>query len=431
MKLLSAGRYEEAVATFIRVKQLAPRDPRVYFLSAMALAQAGRLGVSAEELQEAVRLVPDRAEYQVWQANVYLRLKQKNRATDVLDKLEKMGSAEQLPPALLKILADDYYRLARVDDALRILALLARHTPDDPDIELNRGQVYVVLGRFDLAEESFRRSLEKSHRNPIAHFELGSILYARNELASARESLLTAVDQDGRNPKYLQKLGDACLALGEVDRAIEFLKRAEASGPRFPEIYYSLGRAYQKKGEREPAEVYLKKFQEAKLSLRDQEAHDREVEKLIVEGEAEFDQGHAAQARASFERAAQLDPDNWDARGYLAEMFLASGDLDRAYPHLMKMEEIDPESVVGNYLMAKYWFAREEYGRARPYAEKARSSRPGNSELRGLAGDIYRNLGQKEKALEEFQAAVRLAPDRADFREHLRQLQGDASARTQ
>ena len=87
------------------------------------------------------------------------------------------------------------------------------------------------------------------------------------------------------------------------------------------------------------------------------------------------------------------------------------------------MEEIDPDSVVGNFLMAKYWYGRKDFERALGYAEKVESSRPGNSELRNLLGDIYQGLGQKEKALREYQAAVRLAPDRADFRENLKKLE--------
>ena len=33
------------------------------------------------------------------------------------------------------------------------------------------------------------------------------------------------------------------------------------------------------------------------------------------------------------------------------------------------MEKLDPESVVGNYLMARYWYERKEYETARGYAE--------------------------------------------------------------
>jgi len=51
-----------------------------------------------------------------------------------------------------------------------------------------------------------------------------------------------------------------------------------------------------------------------------------------------------------------------------------------------------------------------------------RVSRPDNSELRSLLGNIYLALGQKENARGEFETAVRLAPDRADFRAQLEKV---------
>ena len=423
IKLLSEAHFDEAIAAFNLFKQHAPRDPRPYFHSGIALAQAGRLSAAGQELQEAVRLAPDRLEYLVFLAEVFARQKQHVHALEGLARLEKKDVSSQLAPAWLKLLADVYFRLGRTDDALRVLELLSARTPDDPDVDLNRGQIYAALGRWDQAFRAFQRSLEKSTHNPIAYYEVGKIHYARDELALAKKALLAAVEQDETNSTYLQKLGDACLALGEVDEAIEYLNRAERSEAPIPEIYYSLGRTYQKKGDRARGDAYMKKFQETTSLQREKDEHDRAVERFVSQGESQLDQGHHAEAQSLFEKAAQLDPNRWDAHGYLAEMFLSSGDLEHAYPHLVKMEEIDPDSVVGNFLMAKYWYGRKDFERALGYAEKVESGRPGNSELRNLLGNIYVGLGQKERALQEYEAAVHLAPDRADFRENLRRAE--------
>jgi Flp pilus assembly protein TadD len=93
-----------------------------------------------------------------------------------------------------------------------------------------------------------------------------------------------------------------------------------------------------------------------------------------------------------------------------------------AYSHLQRLQKIDPESAIGNTLMARYWFKQKKYEEARNYAEKVKLIRPANSELRSLLGNIYLDLGQKEKAREEYEAAVRLAPDRVDFRAQLEKV---------
>lgn len=422
-QLLSKGRLAEALTVFSRFKQAAPQDSRPYFYSGVVLAQMGELSAAASELQEAVRLAPDKPEYHVLRADVSCRLKQTAAAAATLAIFDRPGVAEQLTPAWLKLLVDVYYRLEKAQGALRILGLLTERTPEDPDIDLNRGQVYALRGQADLALESLKKSIEKSTVNPVAYFELGKILYQRNELDASKQALLEAVRQNGTNPEYFYRLGVVCLASGEVEEAIQYLKRAEPSGSALPQIYNVLGRAYQQKGDRAKGDEYLKKFQEITSAEQKKEDRNWALERLIYQGEMQLDQKNTAGAQTLFEQALQIDPNQWDAHGYLAEMFLSSGDLELARQHLVKMEEIDADSVVGNYLMATYWYRLSEFERARAYAEKIKSTRPGNSELRNLLGNIYVGLGQEEKALQEYEAAVRLAPDRADFRENLQRIE--------
>jgi len=106
-------------------------------------------------------------------------------------------------------------------------------------------------------------------------------------------------------------------------------------------------------------------------------------------------------------------------------MDLNSGNLQDAYPRLQRLEQIDPDSAVGNFLMARYWFQQKDYSRARLYAEKVKVSRPDNSELRALLGEIYLQLGEKQRATQEYEEAIHLAPERADLRERLRKVTGE------
>ncbi len=423
IQLLGRGRFTEAVAAFNRFKQTAPQDPRPYFYSGMALAQMEELSAAALELQEAVRLDPHQPEYVVYQASVLARLKQKDAALTALALFQKEDQVKQLTAAWLQLLAEAYLRLEKFDDALNILGLWAASDPEDPRIYFDRGKVYIALGRMDPALESFKKSVEKSTDNPEAYFELGKLLYQRNALVEAKRALREAVKRDSANPQYLYKLGVICLAGDEVEEGLEYLRRVEPSASVFPEIYFALGRAYQRKGDRIKGDEYRKKFQEATSGHREKEDRNRIADRFISQGVRQLDQGNEAEARNLFEGAVQADPNRWDPHAYLAEMFLSSGDLELAYPHLVKMEEIDPASVLGNYLMAKYWYQRKAFERARVYAEKVKASRPANSELRNLLGSIYIALGQREKAVQEFQAAVRLAPDRSDFLEDLRRAE--------
>jgi len=421
-KLLAEGRFIEALTVFNRYKQAYPADARAYFHAGMSLAEAGRLTAAALELGEAVRLDPQRPEYLALQANVFARLKQKRYVDDTLAIFQQAGAVERLDATWLWLLVDAYYRVERFDDTLRALDVMGTRFPDDPRLDLNRGQVYALQGQFDLALKSLRKSVAKYPDNPLAHYELGKLLYRRGDLPASKKVLLEAVRLEKNNAEYLRKLGTVLLALNEVDEATVHFQQAAALDPQDPQIYLSLGQAYQRKGEREKALEFRKKYQEMSVAKKQKETQVDEVDRLLARGERLLDEANDTEARAAFEQAVQADPNNWTAHGYLAEMFLGAEDWRKAWPHLAKMEELDAESVVGNYLMARYWHLRQEFEKARGFAEKVKQSRPAHAELRNLLGKIYLGLGEREPAIREFEEAVRLAPERADFRDNLQKL---------
>jgi Flp pilus assembly protein TadD len=422
IRLLGEGRVPEATRAFGRYKQAAPTDARAYFYSGVALERAGKLSAAALELAEAVRLEPRKPEYRVLQASVFARLGHRMPALDALAAIAKGASALRMETAWLWLLSETHVRLDETDEALRILDVIGERAPADARVDLQRGKIYLARGEVDRSLECLRRSTSKS-ANPESFFELGRILYQRNELPMARKALSQAVALEGSNPEYLHELGLVCLTLNEIEKALELLKRAEPAASRFPQIYYALGNAYQRAGKRALAAEYRTKYQKVVLEQRRREDQSREAGRLIILGEGQLDAGNGVEARKLFERAVQVEPGNWDAHGYLAEMLLASDEWANAHEHLSRMEEIDPDSAVGNYLMARYWYRKGSLEKSRSYAEKVKAVRPGHGELRKLLGDIYLELGLREQARGEYQAAVTLEPDRADFRQALSRTQ--------
>jgi Flp pilus assembly protein TadD len=420
-KHVAEGHFAQAVAAFNQFKEMVPEDARPYFFSGIALAEAGHLSAAAAELNEAVRLDPDQPEYVLSLANVLARLGQKNPAVKALAKFEHPGQQDRLSTAGLWQLVDVYYRLQKAEDGLGTLILLSQRTPQDPLIEIHRGFMYKLIGNLDVAEGCFRRSLAISPNSAAAHYELGKLLEQRGDLSSSKNALLDALKRDEANPEYLHALGALCLARNEVDEAIRYLEKAETSGPALPQIYYTLGQAYQRKGDQSKGAKYfhLKKVHEANLAQRQKEIREHEELTLITLGEQKLERGRSSEARALFEQVFQSNPNNWHANEYLAQLFLSSGELQNAYRHVSKLLEIEPNAFEGSYLMADYWNQLRDFKQACTYAEQARSVQPTHAELRNLLGNIYLKLGEPEKAHEEYSAAVRLAPDRTDFRSNL------------
>jgi tetratricopeptide (TPR) repeat protein len=376
------------------------------------MAEAGKLSLAALELSEAVRLDPENQEYVIFQASVLSRLGQKVPAAQALAAVRWDPDRTPLEAAWLWLLTETYLRLEKPEDALKVLDLLAARTPSDARIDLHRGRIFLARGEVERGIRSLQRSIAKEPGNPGAQFELGRIHYQRNEMPQAKKALLRAVQLQAQNSEYLHQLGLVCLALNEAKEAVEFLERAERAGTAFPQVYYALGNAHQRAGNRALAVEYRKKYQAVVQEQRLKEDRSREAGRLILQGEKQLDEGKREEARSLFEHAARVDSDNWDAHAYVVEMSLGSGQLQGLDGHLLKMEEIDPDSPVGNYLAAKYWYQRGELEKSRDCAEKVKAFRPGHAELRKLLGDIYTGLGEAEKARVEYEAAASLNSQR-------------------
>jgi tetratricopeptide (TPR) repeat protein len=426
VQLLSNGQFRQAVDIFNRIKQNTPQDPRPYFYAGIALTEMGRLSDAALELDAAVRLDNRRLEYRVFQANILARLKQNAHALEALAPLADRWRIEELATAWLIVLGEVYLRLEKPVDSLRVLEVAANRQPADARIDLARAKAHLAKGEGESSLIFFKRSIEKSPQNPEAHFELGKLLQQRNEMSEAKKALLEAVRLEPRNAAFLHRLGLVCLALDETEQAIEFLKRAEPAAPSFPQVYYALGSAHQRAGERALAAEYRKKFQEVDAARRKMDEREREVVRLIAQGENQLDQKKEAEARALFLQALELDPDRWSPHAYLAEMLLASEDWSSAQTHLARMEKLDPGSTVGKYLTARYWYRSGEFEKALTYAEQVKASQPGHADLRNLLGKIYEGLGRAKEAMQEYEVAAQLAPERSEFRENLERLRQEA-----
>jgi Flp pilus assembly protein TadD len=426
--LIQAGRFGDAVKFFSQIKQANPKDARPYFYLGMALMEIGDVSRATSELDEAVRLDPIKPEYALFKASAQTRLGQTELALKALQSFKDARQVNKLTSAWIWLLADVYYRCQQPDDALRVLEILGERTPLDSKIDLNRGQAYALKGELASARRCFEKSLQKnSASNPAAHYELGKLLHQLNEIQAAKQALEKAVKQAPGNPEYAYKLASVCLVLNQSTEAISYLQQVESSGPTQPKIYYALARALRKEGNPDQAETYLKKFVEANGKVKKQSDQNREAGKLIALGEKELDHGNKVEARRLFLEALKVAPKDWSANGYLAEMCLDSGELDQAYGHLVKMEEVEPDSVVGSYLMARYWSIRKDFPQARNYAEQAKAIRPANAELRNLLGEIYERLGLRKEARNEYEEAVKLAPKESQYQKNLKALQESAA----
>ncbi len=412
---LKENRIAEAMTAFDRCKQANDQDAGAYFYTGIALAAEGNLIEAVIELERAVELDPENVEYALGLADILVGVGQWAPAEEVLSLFDQPDKLDQLEPAQVWLLSDLYYRAEKFEQSMAMLDRIGAEDPDDARVDFRRGQIHMDGSNLDEALVYFRKAAEGMSESGPPLFGAGVVLRLQNRLDEAKQEILRAVELEPSNIEFLWQLAEVCLGLNQSQEAVEYLHRIENSDTPFLEAYRLLGDAYRRLGDQARAQEYLDRFQSLSKSQQEAVALDEEIQSMIARAEEKLQEDQIDEARGLFQEALEKAPDNWLAHSYLAKIYLSSGYPQFAYEHLSQMEKVAPESVEGNYLLGQYWYQQRDFLQAQSYAEKAKAQYPGSGALRNLLGNVYVELGQLEKAVEEYAAAVRLAPERSDF----------------
>ncbi|MFQ5740086.1 MAG: tetratricopeptide repeat protein [Acidobacteriota bacterium] len=416
-ELIERKKFNAALQLLDLIKQRDPKNPRPYLYSGIALVQADRKQDAEIELNSAFQLGVEQLDDALALAHTLEQLDRKRLAFETLNPLE-----DRLSVGGIWFLADLHYQQHRHAEALRLLQRYQRSNPSDPRLPGRLGELYLMAKDYPKALSSFEAAIQTRPGDARAQFGLAQALWLHYRSEPAREAFIRAAELDPGNPRILHLLGIVCNEMKEPEEAVRYLKKAARLPDTFSRILFDLGNSYRQVGQAEEAKATLQQYQE--LYAREEADRNRQQKIVQLNNQAaqQLEKGQVASARDSFLRVLQEDKQNWSANLNLAKIYLSSGVPYSALSHLERLLGQQPESSEANYLMAVYWSSRQDTTRALTAAEKARLLRPGHPDLRNLLGNLYHSLGREKEALQEYRAAVNLAPDRPGFRINLDSL---------
>jgi Flp pilus assembly protein TadD len=161
--------------------------------------------------------------------------------------------------------------------------------------------------------------------------------------------------------------GQQALAKKDVDGGISHLQKAIKLYAAFPQAYTLLGNAY-------------------------------------------LQQQNFRSAQTALEKAVQLDPKSGDAYLGLGAVFNQTKNYPEAEKALTRGLELNPDAILGEYELAKAYWAMGRWQDAEPHAEKAVNALPNLAGAHVLMGDILLRKKNPAGALHEFQEYLRLDP---------------------
>jgi tetratricopeptide (TPR) repeat protein len=376
--LIAEGKMEEARAQLLEVVKSDPQSPMAYVRLAQLDRQMGNFDDARKELEQARGLSPDDLQIPFQEAVLEDTLGNEAKAIsllqDVLKKTEK---------------SDGNYNPAEANNRAIYLQRL--------------GTIYRAQEDYDKAIEAYQQIVALGgDQAPRGEALIVETLQLDQKDHKAMQAAEAALKKYPKNRELLMLRASLLGQEGHRDEAVAELEKMLTGNADDRDIYLSIAQIYSQ------AKLYAKAEEVIQKALGlsnnpDEQEYARFLLGSVYEREKKFDL-----AEEQFRKVLEVDPLNDAAANYLGYMLADRGvRLDESVKYIKDALRIEPNN--GAYLDSLGW-AYHKMNRndmAQAPLEKAVKLIPNDPTIREHLGYVYLALGEKLKALQEWEHALK------------------------
>jgi tetratricopeptide (TPR) repeat protein len=318
-----------------------------------------------------VATAPDRAAayYHYGLAHLYEDLAvnagRSDYATQAVEEYKLALTADPNSPVLQDGLADLYFKIGRIREAVTAAQEQVNRNPDDVEAHTLLGKVYLrSLGdmqtpqsgqMLQLAITEYEKLAELKPNDVEIRLLLGQLYGFNHDSVKAEQEFKAAQKIDANSEEVVLNMARLYSEQGDAQRAADTLSSVPV-GDRTPRLEYALG--------------------------------------------ASYDQLHKTKdAIEAYRRASDLEPDNIDAQRGLASALLTDGQLDEALKDLNAIVAVEPQDALSQIHIAEIQRRQGHYDLALETLKKAKPLAPESLELTYNEALIYDSLGRYDEAV--------------------------------
>ncbi|HUX09789.1 MAG TPA: tetratricopeptide repeat protein [Terriglobia bacterium] len=378
--LIAQGKMDEARAQLQEIVKSDPQAPMSYVRLAQLDRQMGNFDAARKELEQARNLAPDNLEIPYQEAVLEDTLGNEPKAISLLEEVLKKT---QKP--------DGKYNPAEANNRAVYLQRL--------------GTIYRSEEEYDKALEVFQSIVALgSDQAPRGESLIVETLQLNHQNRKAIEEADAALKKYPKNRELLMQRAALLGLEGHRDEAVSQLQKMLTGNPDDRDVYLAIAQIYSQAKIYPKAEEAIQKAISLSNSLDDQE-YARFMLGSVYERQKKYDL-----AEEQFRKVLEVDPLNDAAANYLGYMLADRGvRLEESIKYIKDALKIEPNN--GAYLDSLGW-AYHKMSRndmAQGSLEKAVKLIPNDPTIREHLGYVYLALGEKVKALQEWEQALKFS----------------------
>jgi tetratricopeptide (TPR) repeat protein len=481
------GDLDKALAEYTSLYNDHPKDAQVKNNYIQILILKNRLDEAATLNDEILKASPHDADALVARGELQLRQRNTAGAIDSLQEALRNDSENAFAHYQLGVAfaqqndstraESEWHDAVRIrpdlTDAQRALASLEISRNDTDAVQQTAQQIiaaqpylpdgYILKAIAEVGRQKFfdaQHDAEEAQRiapdSASPYVQLGNIQFAQKHLSDAAKFYQQALDKDSSSTEALSGLMNSYMAEKQVDSAIAAAKTQIAKIPNSTNFYDLLGTALLNgKKDLPGADAAFRKAieldrgnadaieklgrvqiqqgtpdQALALYLQAQKENPKEIRFDILSGELYEAEQNWDQARAMYQQALNISPENPLASNNLAYVMLQQGgNVDVAMNLAQTARRAMPDNPNAADTLGWAYYHKGSYDDAiRQFQEALRLTQkagaPDDAVLHYHLGVAYQKANQIALARQQLEKAVKLSPDNADAKKALSELRG-------
>jgi tetratricopeptide (TPR) repeat protein len=409
-----------------------------FFLEALRLKEKGEYAEAYTSLQQSLEIDSTSAAALFELAHYYLQQKKEMLALNALQKSVRYSPGNFEYKLML---ADLSKRLQRQEEAIDLYEQLAQEYPAKPEIHFYLSELYIRSNQMDKAIQSLNdleNNMGVSEPVSMQKFQLYNL---DGKEADALNEIANLIAKYPTEAKYPILTGDYFLEKGDTIQAMKWYKKAYQLDPNNPYYYISMANYYEYSGDEEAVakeidralrnpsleigvkleilEKYLQGILREKKNIENAnklletiiEQHPQEKELNAIYGELLLFQNKTEEAKFQFQLVTEADPENLAVWRKLLNIALVEEQMDEVIEICNRALVYFPDASEFYYYKGSAYYQKKEYPEALKIFTEGLSSIPEEntkllSSFYGQMGDLYYQMGEKEKAYQTYDKAL-------------------------
>lgn len=284
-----------------------------------------------------------------------------------------------------------YVQQRDYDEALAAFEHALSLNPRSAATHNDLANCYAQQQKMEMAEKEYRTTLEIAPGDPVANFNLGVVLLARNKPEAAIPYFRKVVHPDLPSEVNLIR---AYLRSDHVAAGLDDARHISQKGGKDASLHYALGMVLAEEKQFETAEHEL----EIADGLRP-----KSYDIVLNQGKVSLHCKHYDKAESALNRALVIKPDSVEALETLGRLYFDQWRSLDAVQVLTKAHKLAPQNTNVIFLLARVSMLESYDEDAIPLLEEGIRIAPRNPELHAALAECYFQVGKTAKGLAEFE----------------------------